>query len=187
MTTYNGQVNASGDDSYQVSGTPSLTALVINANGTSQWGAHIINNVTIPQGATITSAYVEPYFTSAALDDPNLSLYLENVDSPAALTTVAGDVSGRSLTTGVAWVASAVGTGFVQSPDITADVQTVVNRVGWVSGSSMNFISRGTALGNSRWAAYDTNPAQAFKVTINYTVAAGSLPPIRRTQTYIRL
>jgi penicillin V acylase-like amidase (Ntn superfamily) len=94
-----------------VSGTPSLTALVINANGTSQWGAHIINNVTIPQGATITSAYVEPYYTSGALDDPNLSLYLENVDSPAALTTTTGDVSGRSLTTGVAWVASAVGTG----------------------------------------------------------------------------
>jgi hypothetical protein len=185
MTTITPQVAAGGKDSYQVSGTADTTAGVVNGNGTSQWGAFVFDNITIPQGAVIISAYFEPYYTSASFDDPNVNLYLENVDNPAALASAAADISGRTITTGVNWTASGVGTGFVQGPDIGAAVQTVINRAGWVNGNSLNVISRGTGLGNSRWACYETNAAQAAKLTI--TTAAGGLVIARRVSTYIRM
>lgn len=173
MATSNLQVAAGGKDAYQVSGTSDTAALVVNGNGTSQWGAFIFDNVPLVATDTVNTFNFEPYYTSASFDDPNVNLYLENVNSPAALASAANDISSRSLTTGVNWTASGVGTGFVQGPDMAADLQAVIGLPGWAQNNSINVISRGTAGGNSRWACYDTNSAQAAKLTINYTTAAG--------------
>lgn len=171
MAQLSRSIAASGKDSYEVSGTPSLTGTVVNGNGTSQYGAHVFDNIALAaaDAANLISVFFQPYYTDASFDDPNLTLHLENAASPAALTTSTNDVSGRSRTTGVAWIATGVGTGYVNSPDLKTEMATVLGLGGWSSGNSVNVISRGTGSGNSRWATYDNGVGMPPKLEINYT------------------
>lgn len=187
-------ITESGNDSYQTgavpgSGTPNLTSTICNANATTHFGLHhfITSATDIQQGATIDNAYFEVYYTSGSFDDPDFTIHCENVDASNAPTSGTDDVSNRTRTTGTLWNASGLGIGYEQSPDIKAEVQAVVNRTGWTKLGSLSVITVGKATGNARWSQYDGgNPP---RLIINYTnpSSGGSLPPMRRTRTYVRL
>jgi len=96
-------------------------------------------NVTIPNGATIVSAKVQFYcLTGSSGNNVNVKLHMENADNPAAPTS-SSDLAGRSLTTGVNWntVGAWTNTNWYDSVDISSELQTVVDRVGWASGQAM--------------------------------------------------
>ena len=94
-------------------------------------------NVTVPQGATISSAYLKPYKNGY----PNRTVSVKGFDKDNVSAPTAGsDLAASNFTTaGITnWV---TGTGFGQitSTDIKDIVQEIVDRAGWSSGNSMMF------------------------------------------------
>ncbi len=118
--------------------------------------------VGIPQGATITSAYIEyeAYATSTtAPASTSFTIVGEASDHAAQFTSANANISGRADTTAsVAWnnVAAWTTGNTYQTPDLTSIVQVIVNRDGWSSGNAMVFKISGT--GKRDATAYDDGP-----------------------------
>jgi hypothetical protein len=103
------------------------------------WGASSdhafvrFTSVNIPQGATITTAYIifeSQYGSSGTVC--NVNIYFENADSPAAPVDWA-DMNGRSKTAAVAWnnVGDWTASSYYNSPELSSILQTVVDRPGF--------------------------------------------------------
>ncbi|HPB26427.1 MAG TPA: hypothetical protein PLE11_11775, partial [Bacteroidales bacterium] len=132
-------------------------------------------NVTIPQGATIVSAYIT--FTAVAPDSPmnnsdntSLNIYGQAADNANTFTTTVNNISSRVLTTAyTTWNAGTWVTGSkYNTPAITGIVQELVNRSGWASGNSMAFIITGT--GHRSAASWDdVGSGNEPKLVITYT------------------
>lgn len=117
--------------------------------------------VTIPQGATIDSAtltvYTNANMAGAGVTD-EVRVYGEDVDNAAQLSGAADALSRLSTnktTAFVDWYVWETGGPLVGidqpsvSPDISTIVQEIVNRVGWVSGNSMQFFVDDLGTGTS--------------------------------------
>lgn len=195
MTILNRQVAASEDDAFEnSSGVVTLNATAVGIlDIANEWGIFRFQNVTIPQGSTITSAIFEGMPNDAANDEPNCPMFCEDVDNSAQPTTGANDISSRARTTAtVTWNSAdlgADGSTFFAAPDIAALVQEVIDRPGWVSGNALSVIiqSAGDAARDLALQAWDTNPAQAAKLTIDYTAAGGGGNQPTRTMHQHRL
>ncbi|MFW5442824.1 MAG: Ig-like domain-containing protein [Methylococcaceae bacterium] len=137
--------------------------------------------LAIPQGATITEAYLQFQADENDSGATDLLVYGQNSANAPTFTTTLSDVSGRPLTsTSVGWMvptwnsigAAAAGQ---QSPDISAIVQEVVNLGGWVSGNSIVFIISGTG----ERTAESSNGAAAPELHVTYTTdPVVSRPPV---------
>jgi len=130
-------------------------------------------NVSIPQGATITNAFIE--FTTDETDSSttNLTIWGEDQDNAARFTISAYDISSRTKTSAsVSWpnvpAWGVVGETGVkqQTPPLTAIVQEIVNRTGW-SGGAMVFLITGT--GERTAESYDGSSSQAPLLHVEYT------------------
>lgn len=170
MPTINLQVAASADDARQGgAGTVSITGTTMSVGATGEWAGVRFNNVTIPQGATISSATASFYVTTTASDDPDVIVYGDDVDDAAAFTTTNNDISGRTLTTAsTTWQGTAVGTGF-KTVDVTTSVQEIISRGGWASGNDLALILDGQSTNVVVIRAYDGTPSEAAKLDITYT------------------
>lgn len=176
MTTLNLQVGASTDDARENSGAVGLTAATANINGINQKLGFRWTNVTVPNAATVSSAIASFYVTSTANDTPNgATVGMEDADDAATFTTGTNDISGRSRTSTVAWSGTNIGAGW-KTVDVTAQVQAVVNRVGWVSGNDMASIIYGVSGTDLTLDMWDGTPANAAKLDITYTVPASGVP-----------
>jgi len=130
-------------------------------------------NVQIPQGATITSAYLE--FTTDETDSQEtiVTIYGEDSDDAAPFNAWGFyDLSSRPLTdASVEWNIPAwtqVGEQH-QSPDIKSIVQEIVNRSGWSSGASMVFTIDGS--GRRVAESYEGDADAAPVLHITYTTS----------------
>ena len=110
-------------------------------------------DLNIPQGSTITKAYIQ--FTVDEIDTEETSLQIRGDDTDNALpfTSTAFDVSNRLTTATDATVAwnnvpawSTVGDAgpAQQTTDIAAIIHEIVNRPGWTANNSMALIITGT-------------------------------------------
>ncbi len=121
-------------------------------------------NVAIPQGATIVSAYLE--FRVDELDNQATALTIEGqlIDNAPVFTNAAYGISSRARTVAaVSWdpvpAWTTVGEA-EQSPEVYSVVQELVNQPGWVSGAAMVFIITGSGqrTAESRNASDDWAP-----------------------------
>ena len=132
--------------------------LVIDGSNNQRVGLRF-TGIDIPQGATITSAYLQ--FTTDETGSAAASLLIrgEDVDDAAAFVSTANNVSSRATTdASAAWNPAAWSTageaGLAQrTSDLTAIVQEIVARSGWLAGNDMVFIITGTG----------TRTAEAFE------------------------
>ncbi len=154
-------------------------------------------NITIPQGATITSAYIQ--FGTKGDKNPVLGdavIKGQAADTAATFTTTAFNITTRPRTTdSVMWTGSTSATWGTtatpgtagadqKSPDIKTIIQAIVNRTGWVSGNSLAIFLTGEGVRNS--FSYDGNISNngtnsfAPKLTIQYTTTTGPVnyPPL---------
>ncbi len=183
--TFDGTVATSGDDTWiqRSNGrfeTTTTKGRVIGVNSdlirdtSARW-----DNVTVPAGATIEAAHVSVWFNTNLYDDDEdvkTNLYFEDEDDAAAPTSQA-DFEGKSLTTAfTAWDdVNQPENQYNNSPDITAIVQEIVDRGGWVSGQAMQLLWRddGSAMGAEVAIAYnismyDDSSAKAMKLHIQF-------------------
>lgn len=110
--------------------------------------------VNIPQAANITSATFSGYaFNNNKFDDPDCAVHANAVDNATGFTHGVGNfsVSGKTRTTAnTTWLLTDTGSPKWEiSPDISAVIQEVVNRPGWVSGNAIVIILKPGTSGNT--------------------------------------
>jgi uncharacterized repeat protein (TIGR01451 family) len=203
------QVNASSDDAeeegpdgvnlgpggmYLISTDLEMTQdLEAPSSGTQKVGMRF-NNVGVPQGATISNAYIT--FRAIAPDSPNtnsgatsLTIRGQAADNPTTFTSTAYNISNRATTTAsVAWSPAAWTTGTDYStPDLKTVVQEIVNRSGWASGNSMVFIITGTGSRSAEsWnntGETGTDGTNQPRLVIEYQVGGGSALSLGNTMS----
>lgn len=177
------RVNASSDDAEQrlndnsVSTTSTdLELLYDDGFGitSSQIAGTRFNSISIPPGATITSAYIE--FTALSTGtvssgSPSITVRGQASGSPATFTTAASNLSSRATTVANAsWSPGAWTTsGTYQTSSLISLAQELVNRSDWASGNSMVFLFSGDLTTAFRRAAsYDGNSSTAPRLVIAY-------------------
>ncbi|MEK7324904.1 MAG: choice-of-anchor Q domain-containing protein, partial [Chloroflexota bacterium] len=178
--TITAQVSASSDDVNQDSTsltTTSSTAWLGNASSTtSSYAGLRFNTLTIPPGATITSAHLEVFSSQSQWVSMSMNIAAEAIgDSPTFST---GNLpSQRTLTTqqvshssNVQWQAST----WYSLNEMGPVVQEVVNRADWQGGNSLSVILKGTgsSWGRKSVTSYDGSTVNAPKLVISYTTGA---------------
>ena len=111
-------------------------------------------SVTIPPGATITSAHVSFIASESIIGDDFATCYLNDADDAVAPTTI-GEARALVKTSGVSWTVPYVteDTAF-DTPDLTGILQDVIDRAGWESGNAVQIIVDLDTMGSGRniWA-----------------------------------
>ena len=135
-------------------------------------------NVSIPQGATVTAAYLE--FETDELDSEltEVTIWAQDADDAPAFTTEVNNVTNRAKSSAsTSWNIPAWNTVDEkhQSPTIINLVQELVSRANWVSGNSLAFIISGT--GSRTAESFDGEPAAAALLHVEYTEGGGNIPP----------
>jgi len=155
-------------------------------------------NIDIPQGATISRAYIQ--FTNKGDKTPvagDAYLTAENTDNALTYSSTDFNISGRaqladsvlwSGSTDASWGTASGGTAGPgqRTPDLKTLVQAIVNRPGWAPGNALAIMIKGTGVRNTY--SYDGSAASAAKLIVEYTgvpipaLAAGNLPIYKNSE-----
>jgi hypothetical protein len=150
MATFNTSIVDNGDDgregSFGWQATPGSDWIIVGNPGSSQHGGFRFTNITIPQGATISSAVItlnQAQDSGAdgsanaewfAWDTDNAAQFVNAGDMPSNVTpTTANTTYTQSATTNPTFA--------LVDHNVTSVVQEIVNRAGWASGNSINFMA----------------------------------------------
>lgn len=192
MATFSQRLNAAnhdaldrGDDAfYSTNPTVDVGVPIVagrsGAGGSPYWWSGFrFSTVTIPVGATITSAKLT--FTDYANASPSaygVTIKCEDADSAANFTTTA-DILGRTRTTASASWNTPTSTTVDTTRDTTdfaSAVQEVVDRAGWASGNALMVILEsisGTAGDQYQAYFYEDSTTKCALLTIEYTLGGG--------------
>lgn len=141
-------------------------------------------DIDIPQGSTITGARIDFVNTTLAIgNNPTFSIKAENADD-AAPFVAATPFTSRTFTTGVAWdTGSTPALGdwapvdqTYSTPDLAAQVQTIVNRGGWCGGNDIMFMIERTGGDQGLRTAYSVEGDSQKAPVLSITYDAGSNP-----------
>ena len=149
--------------------------------------------VTIPQGATITNAYIQFKVEETSSTTVKLNIAAEANPNASAFSTIARNVSARPRTsssvswTPISWTkAGDMGTA-QQTPNLNSIIQEIVSLPKWTSGNSIVIIITGS--GGKRVAeSYEGNAAGAPLLHIEYSMPALKIvasPTVTATPTLI--
>ncbi|CAN5791312.1 hypothetical protein BH24DEI2_BH24DEI2_00060 [soil metagenome] len=148
--------------------------------GTLQVVGLRFENVTVPQGAVVTAAYLQFTVDETTDKDTSADIQGEASDSAALFAEAQSNISSRPRTTAVVTWTPAPWTNVddagpdQQSPDLTAVVQEILDRPGWQSGNALAFILSGS--GHRVARSFDGKESEAALLHIDYEAAAGSTP-----------
>lgn len=197
MATLNLQVGGSTDDARSTSSGASFNAtavsqqICINAS-VDYYNGFRFTGVTIPQGATITSATLDLYSAGTATCTTALAkFHCEAVDNSTTWVTSTHPPGTASLTTAFttksftvsAWTATGFG---IDTVDVTTAVQEVINRVGWSSGNALSVIGHDNGSTNNNYignSTYDSNATRGAKLAIVYSTTTPPTAPTSLTAT----
>lgn len=177
MTEFSKSIVANADDGYQYSTSidSGQTYCSFGQEGSYTFNSYFrFTNVTIPQGATITSAIIRFYASHSRSETTvNVRIRCEDADNAAQISSYA-DYAGRAITDAytdwspAAWTAGSS----YDSADFTSAVQEVVNRASWASDNALQIFVRDNSSSASarRYAASLENASYAEpQLIINYT------------------
>ena len=148
--------------------------------GTLQVVGLRFENVTIPQGAMITAAYLQ--FTVDETSDKATSITVqgEASDNATVFTEAPNDISSRPRTTAAVtwspapWTQVDDAGADQQSPSLTEVVQEIIDQPGWQSGNALAFILSGTGQRVAR--SFDGRERQAPLLRIDYETGEAAAP-----------
>lgn len=131
-------------------------------------------SLLIPNASTITNAYIQFTVDERDAAQANLVLQAESVDSSAAYTTADQSLSSRSLTQSsvswspVAWTTVGQSTATQATPDLSALIQEIVDRPGWVAGNALSIMVSGS--GTRTAESYDGDAESAARLVIEFQI-----------------
>ncbi len=145
-------------------------------------------SVTIPQGAVITSAYLDFESDQTNSASTTVTIKAEVSDNSTGFTTATNNISSRATTSAsVAWSSVPAWTNpdqRYQSPDLKTVVQEIVNRSGWCGGNAMTFVITGS--GNRTAKSYDGSSGSAPILKVTYDTSSLTATQGCTTQTIIK-
>ena len=133
---------------------------------------------TIPVGAIITSAYIKMYVSGITGTTPEtMRIYFDD-DIDTSYVTSYADISGRTRTTArVDWAVPAGSSGWVDTDDLSAVIQELVNSGNYSAGDKMmTAIIFAASYGSDKYASvtsYDGTPSLSPKLCISYVLPSG--------------
>jgi hypothetical protein len=106
-------------------------------------------NVPVPQGATVTNAYVQFRADETSSETTNLSVAALAEDNAAAFGSGRFSLSSRPRTSAVSWPSvpswsSGAVTAAQRTPNLAAAIQQVVNRAQWSAGNALALVITGS-------------------------------------------
>ena len=166
------------DDDTGFNGTGTSISAYSNATASARGNLGVrFTGVTI-QGTTIDVAYMAIHAVNTANDDPNVDILAEDVDNAANFVTTA-DVTSRARTAAsVAWTATAIGAGEVNTPSIVTVIQALADRVGFSDSAAVLFMD-GKADLSRQFAidSYEGSTTESAKLHIEYTAGGVTFVP----------
>jgi hypothetical protein len=154
-TTVEVRVSANNDDAEENSATGKMNRgstdleLVDQGSLFQQVGMRF-NGLSIPQGATITNAYIQFQADETHSGATTLTIEGEATDDAQTFTNTNGNISSRNLTGATVnwapapWTTVGEAGSNQQTPDLTSVVQEIVDQSGWSSGNSLVIIINGS-------------------------------------------
>ena len=134
-------------------------------------------DLAIPQGATITTAYVQFTVDETNSGATSVTIRAQDTDSASAFTSSDFNVSSRSTTSeSVSWQPanwSSVGAASIdqRTPEIKNIIQKVVDRSGWLPGNELALIITGS--GERTAESYNGTSSKAPLLHIEYADNGG--------------
>jgi hypothetical protein len=144
-------------------------------------GAFRFANVTIPQGATISNAYLRVQAYLGGTGSSSFSIVGEDYDLTSSYEYLPY-IGQRTVTSSqVSWLVSTPWTedDVYTSPDIAGIVQEIVDRTGWSSGNPMAIQLRNTASSGGYQLIYSFESAPIWEATAAQLIVMydGDAPP----------
>lgn len=156
--------------------------------GTSQYTGLRFQNINIPKGAQIKNAYIQ--FTSKSSEISFLKLAIAAHDVNNAEEFAKNyDVSSRKRTKSVTWYPKSwldeETSEFTRTPDLSSQVQSLVNKKEWKSGNNMSFVIWDSyfSIFKRRAYTYDADKSKAPKLVINYEFKGSEEEEVDSTQS----
>ncbi len=158
----------SSGDMYRTSSDLEL----VDEDSTPQLVGMRFTGLTIPQGATITAAYIQ--FTVDETDSGTTSLTIrgQDADDAASFSWWSYDISSRATTSAsaswspAAWNSVGEAGSDQRTPDLSAIIQEIVDRGGWSSGNDLAIIVSGT--GERTAESYNGSSSNAPLLHVEY-------------------
>jgi hypothetical protein len=178
------RVSGSSDDAEESgSGGVSLGSsdLELVYTGSNQTVGIRFKGVEIPQGASISGAYVQFQVDENSSDVTVLELQGEAVDDALTFSSTSWDISSRARTaatvnwTPAPWPNVGEAGDNQQTPDIASVIEEIVGRPGWQSGNSLAIIISGS--GKRVAESHEGVSAAAPLLHVEYTTASPA-PPV---------
>jgi YVTN family beta-propeller protein len=175
-------VAAGADDAEEkLSGSVSPTSsdLELIYDGGVQTVGLRFTGIAIPQGSTITSAYVQFTADEAQSEATTLTIQAQDADSALAFTTATRNVSSRPRTDAAvtwrpgSWAVNAAGLD-QRTPDLSSVIQELVDRPAW-QGRSLALVVSGS--GHRTAKAFEASRTTAPRLHIEVSCDGGNLRP----------
>ncbi len=185
MTSLEVRVNNALDDAEESDlGAVGLHSsdLEIVFDGSDQTVGMRFNNLTIPQSAIITEAYIQFKVDEGASIATNLIISAEATDNSGAFESSTQNISSRPRTnesiawSPVAWLTIGEAGIDQRTPNLAPVIQEVISRSGWVSGNSLSIIIAGS--GERVAESYNGDPGGAPLLHIEYRMDGATSTPV---------
>jgi len=181
--TFERRVVASADDAEEsASGGMYLNSsdLELVKDGNNQQVGVRFTNVTVPKGATITSAYLQFEAKETQSEATNLAVQGQAADNATTFTSASTNISTRARTAAAVnwapapWTLIGEAGPNQRTTNLSPLIQELLNRTGWASGNALALIITGT--GHRTGWAYDGKPAGAPLLHIEYSTGPPQAP-----------
>ncbi len=178
LQTVEVRVSSSSDDAEQQSSSTNLSSsdLELTVDSVNQTVGMRFNGVSIPQGATVVTAYLQFKVDEISSTATTLTIFGQAADNPGTFTSASLNISSRTRTSAsVSWTpppwttVGAMGPD-QRTPDIAPVIQEIVGRPGWASGNSQVLIITGDGAGKRTAEAYDGDQAGAALLHVEYRI-----------------
>ncbi len=154
----------------RTSGTPPILEVIWLPDSSNQKVALRFDEVYVPQGATITAAFIE-FETEASTEATSVDIQAEKTTNSAPLVEASFNIGSRPLTSNhVDWDSiinwTSVANDHKTTPNIATVVEEVVGQGGWCSGNAMTFVLTGT--GTRKFKTWDNGSGAVPRLKIRY-------------------
>ena len=134
----------------------------------------------IPNGATVTRAYVQFATDEAQMEATTLLLRGQAADNAVTFASGSGNISGRPRTAASAswtpptWTVVGEASAGQRTPELSALLQEIVNRPGWASGNALALIVTGSGHRTAR--AFEGSAAGAALLHVEFSTGTPLAP-----------
>ena len=182
------RISVAGDDAEEVAvvgtvqkGDGDLDMMTDTADTKQVVGVRF-NGIAIPQGASISNAYVQFQADEAHSVATTLTLKGQAADNAPGFTTTTFDLSSRPTTTASAawsppsWLAVGDAGLAQRTTNIASIIQEIVGRSGWANGNSLALFVTGS--GRRVAVSHNQIPTAAALLHVEWSTGGGNVAPV---------